>query len=219
MRPARLGWPWERRHPSQWPIPLVSHVAERSLPRSRSLPPSGDKSRVAGLYLLHLLVSDQLAEFHCETELLTEDERAADSVAFPALLQARMMEGAYNRVLEAAASPPSALFAPMVAAISAAVRDDAARCAQASYRSLPVDAAAAMLHLPSSAALREYAAASHPDWKFESAPAAAAAASSTASKAGPRVVFPVSSASLDAIPAVPVIERTLQYANDMERIV
>ncbi|KAA0150161.1 hypothetical protein FNF29_05402 [Cafeteria roenbergensis] len=194
---------------------------------ARALGPSADKPRVAGLYLLHLLVSDKLAEFHCEMELLSEAERAAASVAFPALLEARMTEGAYNRVLEAASSPPSSLFAPMVAAISAAVRDDAARCAQASYRSLPVDAAAAMLHLPSATALREYAAASHPDWKFESAPAAAGAASSTTAaaagpaprKAGPRVVFPASSASLDAIPAVPVIERTLQYANDMERIV
>ena len=166
---------------------------------------------MAGLYLLHLLVTDQLASFHCELELLSDAERASTPVAFPALLQSQMTEGAYNRVLSAAAAPPSPLFAPMVAAIGSAVRDDAARAAQASYPSLALRDAAAMLHLPSEDAVREYAAASHPDWTFT----AAAAASSASS----RVVFPAKGDSRDAIPSRSVIGRTLQYANDMERIV
>lgn len=200
-------------------------TAQGALNRRAHLPTSSERCKVVGLYLLHLLVSDQTSTFLCELELLSDAERTSAEVAYPATLQSWMTEGAFNRVLDAASKPPSVLFGPMVASIAVAVRSDVARCAESSYASLRAEDAAAMLKLDSVPALRDYAAAEHPTWTFRDSPGTDAASSSSSPSAatavpGTRVWFSHSAASTRvALPAAVIIDRTLQYANDVERIV
>lgn len=53
---------------------------------------------VLGLYLIHLLARNSLAEFHSEVELLSRVDAATPAIAFPIQLESYLMEGSYNKV-------------------------------------------------------------------------------------------------------------------------
>jgi 26S proteasome regulatory subunit N12 len=61
---------------------------------------------VLGMNLLHLLVDNRLAEFHSELELIPEDGRANECIAFAIQLEQYFMEGSYSKVLNARSSCP-----------------------------------------------------------------------------------------------------------------
>jgi hypothetical protein len=171
------------------------------------LPPSKDRVLVMGLLLLHWLVEGQTGELYCVSELLSDAEKASPEISLVLGMRAHMDEGAYNRVLAATASPPCALFAPMLKQVAGTVRDEIAKGAEASYASLPVADAAKMMNLLDEEALREYAGEAHPQWTF------------TSGSSSTRVVFGSRAGDSGEVRAAPVISRTLQYAGDIERIV
>lgn len=56
------------------------------------------RQHVVGLYLMHLLVENRLAEFHSEVELLAPGDRESTFIAFPLQLETFLMEGNYTKV-------------------------------------------------------------------------------------------------------------------------
>ena len=164
--------------------------------------PNDPKALVTGLYLMFLLVENRLAEFHSELELLSEDERQIDTIAFPIKLEQFMMVGAFNQVLEAKASMPSETFHFFMASIVETVRDSVAECAQAAYNCLSLAAAQNMLMIESRAELMEFIA--QKEWIVE----------------GDTIAFqPASSARSAEVPSMRLLSESLAYATELERIV
>lgn len=109
---------------------------------------------MTGLNLLHLLVQNRTAEFHSQLEVLSAEALASGPVRFAVHLEQSLMEGAYNKVLAAAASETDlASTGWFTQRLAKTVQDEVAACAQAAYDSLPLSAAQQLLRLDSPAVL------------------------------------------------------------------
>ncbi len=67
-------------------------------PSSESTP-SPRKCHILGLNLMHLLVENNLSEFHAELELLSSLEASTPYISFPINLEWQLMVGSYDEVL------------------------------------------------------------------------------------------------------------------------
>lgn len=168
-----------------------------------ALPPSPQEPALAALRLLALLAHNRIAEFHTAVELAPEVVLSSPEAAQVLQLEGWLMEGAYNKVLAARASPASPYFAPLLDRLAGTVRDEVAGCAEAAYASLPEGEAARMLTLAPGAELGAYAAAR--GWAV----------------AAGRVVFKPEGggAAAPAVPALEIIDHCLTYAKELERII
>jgi 26S proteasome regulatory subunit N12 len=113
------------------------------------LPPSPHQMALTGAVLLRLLVLGRRSDFHCALERLSAAELADPAIAPAVQVERWLTEGAYNKVLEAAAAGSKAQPPPLGAAflgrLAATVRDEVASCAEAAYAALPLADAARMM--------------------------------------------------------------------------
>eukprot|EP01138_Halocafeteria_seosinensis_P002170 gb/GECG01002220.1/.p1 GENE.gb/GECG01002220.1/~~gb/GECG01002220.1/.p1 ORF type:complete len:270 (+),score=40.16 gb/GECG01002220.1/:1-810(+) len=164
---------------------------------------SESRPLIVALLLMHLLVENRLAEFHSELELLNMDERKNKHIEFAVELEERMMEGAYHKVLHAAREPPAQVYKIFLDKLTETVRSDIADCLAASYERLPVQEAAKKLQLSSQNAVQDFVKHNDLNWKFE----------------GSDVVFVPSDAKGVSVQSRQLIENTLHYATELEKIV
>lgn len=165
---------------------------------------NGAMSLVTGLQLMFLLVENRLAEFHSELELLNDEERQIEAIAFPIKLEQFMMVGAFNQVLAAKAFVPSATFDFFMGSIVETVRGSIAECAQAAYSSLTLGSAQEMLMLDTRAELTEFI--SHQGWAVN----------------GDTICFQAQEDAMvksAEVPSVRLLSESLAYATELERIV
>ena len=108
------------------------------------------------------------------------------------------------QILEAGSSQPSALYGPFLEKLALTVRDDIADCCAASYASLTISEALKMLKLQGgSPALAAYASSRGLEWAID----------------GEVVRFAPIDKPRARVDAHVLMENTLSYANDLERIV
>ncbi|KFM22364.1 26S proteasome non-ATPase regulatory subunit 8-like protein A [Auxenochlorella protothecoides] len=162
---------------------------------SRSLTPSPRQAFLTALNLLRLLSQAAVAEFHAELELLSDEIME---------VEAWLMEGAYNRVLEAqdalSTSPYTAIF---LQRLTDTVREEVAACCERSYASLNSAEALKLFRLESEAQLEELA--QGHGWRLTSG----------------RVEFagPDEGGGLPAPVSQDIISNCMLYAKELERIV
>ena len=161
-------------------------------------------SLAMGLQLMFLLVENRLAEFHSELELLTDEERQIEAIAFPSKLEQFMMVGAFNKVLAAKASVPSATFEFFMGSIVETVRGSITECAQAAYSSLSLDSAQEMLMLDTRAELKDFI--THQGWVASGETISFHAQEDTMVKSA-------------LVPSERLLSESLAYATELERIV
>jgi len=63
---------------------------------SKILKPSENENKILGLYLLYLLASDRIGEFHSELELIGTPD--AEAIKIPVQLERYLMEGNYAKI-------------------------------------------------------------------------------------------------------------------------
>lgn len=172
------------------------------------LQPSGVKSAlcysILGMNLLHLLVDNRLAEFHSELELIPEDGRSNECIAFAVQLEQYLMEGSYSKVLAARASCPKQ-FTFFMEGLVDRVRDSIAECSEAAYKSLAISEAQKLMIFSTEQQLMSYIKVKKPDWNVTDG----------------NIVFQnvMKAVSSQDIPSLKLISETLLYANELERIV
>jgi 26S proteasome regulatory subunit N12 len=111
---------------------------------------------VQGLYLLHLLASDRIGEFHTELELISMEDAENLYIKQPIQLERYLMEGNYAKVLEAQKDVPQMYYSFFMERLLETVRLKVGATLERSYDHLPVEQAAQMLIL-AVAALQEFA--------------------------------------------------------------
>ena len=159
------------------------------------------KCSVLGLNLLRLLAMDQLATFHSELELLSEEEAGSTPVVFAVALARSLAEGSYHHVVSA--KPPSDPFAAFMPKLLEAVRVDIANCSEVAYKSLAVNDAKSLMFFQSVEELEAFVQESRPLWEMRDG----------------RLWFTAAEGGKVQIPSMKLVAQTLSYANELERIV
>ncbi|KAL0546954.1 hypothetical protein IC582_016873 [Cucumis melo] len=169
------------------------------------LPPSPQEYPILGLNLLRLLVQNRIAEFHTELELLSTSALENPCIKHAVELEQSFMEGAYNRVLSARQTVPHETYGYFMDLLAKTVRDEIAGCSEKAYDYLSINDARQMLLFSSDQELLDYVKEEHPEWEITNG-----------------VVYfqkAKESAPCKEIPSLQLINQTLSYARELERIV
>ncbi|KAL4303929.1 hypothetical protein GQ457_10G015040 [Hibiscus cannabinus] len=169
------------------------------------LPPSQQEYLILGLNLLRLLVQNRIAEFHTELELLSATALDNPCIKHAVELEQSFMEGAYNRVLSARQTAPHETYVYFMDLLAKTVRDEIAGCSEKAYDYLSINDARQMLLFSSDQELLEYVKEEHPEWEVKNG----------------SVFFQKAKESTPCkeIPSLQLINQTLSYARELERIV
>ncbi|WOK93386.1 26S proteasome non-ATPase regulatory subunit [Canna indica] len=168
------------------------------------IPPSAQEYPILGLNLLRLLVQNRIAEFHTELELLPQSALENPCIKHAVELEQSFMEGAYNRVLSARQTVPHDTYVYFMDLLAKTVRDEIAGCSEKAYDYLTVNDAKKILMFSSQQQLSEYISEEHPEWEIKN----------------DCVFFQKAKESQPCkeIPALQLINQTLSYARELERI-
>jgi len=190
----------------------------------------GQRYPILGLYLLHLLASDRIGDFHIELELIRVEEYDNMYIKRPIELERSLMEGNYAKVLEARKDVPKMYYSIFMDRLLDTVRMKVGASLERSYESLPVQEAAAMLILSDVAGLQEFAVKENERKAREEADDPAADMTPSLAKRAPvggvrwevrdgRLHFARSEERRLSVPALDLMVNTIGYATDLERIV
>lgn len=166
--------------------------------------PSNEWNVVNGLYFMHLLVLNRLAEFHAELEVMSSEQLASPYIKFPVTLEQYLAEGRYNKVLDSLSSLPNPVhFQVFVDPLLNAVRGEIADCTAAAYKTLPVQRAQRMFLFDTERELLQYVETAQPTWSVASGV----------------ISFNSDAEQRAKVPAEALISNSLGYAVELERIV
>lgn len=149
--------------------------------------PSARKSELLGLWLLYLLSQNQIADFHCELELIATNATSAHKalpnaqkqssskqptangkvrldapltddkyINFSLQLEQQLMEGAYNKILQASQRLPSPSYEHFMSNLIHTVQNKIAECAESAYESFPSKDVSKMLMLKNDKELKAF---------------------------------------------------------------
>mmetsp|Transcript_28769 Transcript_28769/g.32894 ORF Transcript_28769/g.32894 Transcript_28769/m.32894 type:complete len:250 (-) Transcript_28769:122-871(-) len=163
------------------------------------------KCHVLGLNLMFLLVENRLSEFHAELELLSEKEATNVFISFPIQLERQLMVGSYDEVLSAHSRIPDTSYDFFMENLLETVRDSIADCVEVSYKEMKIEDAMKMMKFDSPQRLLGYVEESRDDWIIE----------------GKSICFQpaISGSKASDIPSMKLIDQSLTYATEMERII
>mmetsp|Transcript_4142 Transcript_4142/g.6915 ORF Transcript_4142/g.6915 Transcript_4142/m.6915 type:complete len:273 (-) Transcript_4142:203-1021(-) len=167
------------------------------------LPESQRQYPILGLNLLRLLAQNRIAEFHTELELLPNELQQSNIyIKFPAQLEQHIMEGSYNKVLSAKQDGQYAqegmYFMDMLVDT---VREEIAECSEKAYSDISASELQNLLMLGSEADLSDYA--DQRGWTIVDG----------------IVTFGGNEEKPLQLPSTQLIQETLAYAKELERIV
>merc|ERR1712238_163851 len=166
---------------------------------------SNKKCHLLGLNLMHLLVENNLSEFHAELELLSSEEASTPFISFPVNLERQLTVGSYDEVLKAGAHVPDPSYSFFMENLLQTVRDSIADCLEVSYKTMTMMDAVGIMKFDSREELVGYMAEYRDDWIVE----------------GDGLCFqpPEGGSKASDIPSMKLIAQSLSYATELERIV
>lgn len=167
------------------------------------LPLSPQEYLITGLNLLRLLVQNRIAEFHTELEVIPAEAHGNPYIKHSIELEQFLTEGAYNKIVSAKSDLPDPAYGYFMTKLMETVRDEIASCIEKAYAHLSLDAAHKLLSMESPAALQQYVA--QREWMVQ----------------GSDIKFreEKTAPSTTDIPSMQIINQTLMYAKELERIV
>lgn len=172
-------------------------------PASSHTPVSERQHALLGVYLLSLLAHNRIAEFHTELEVLPTLDVESIYVKFVRQLEQHYMEGSYHKVLQAVTQPPLPFYTVFLNMLSSTVRDKVADCCEKAYQSLPLANAASMLFID---AQQVQALCAKRGWTIKDN----------------NIFFTDAQQKQQKVLEIPsrnLIQQTLEYAHELERIV
>jgi len=169
---------------------------------SGSMPESVFLHELLGLNLLCLLSSNRIAEFHMELERLDPALLHENLyIRHPVMLEQYLMEGSYNKIFLARGNVPAETYTFFVDELVNTIREKIAEGFESAYANLAVGEAARLLFLDDKDHVE--ALATERNWV----------------KVEDRFEFPTSGDEVAKLPSNELIQRSLHYAREMEKIV
>ncbi|KAI9009554.1 Rpn12-like protein [Gaertneriomyces semiglobifer] len=171
---------------------------------SNQLPPSARMYPLLGLNLLRLLAQNRISEFHTELELIDTDQLTNSIyIKHPVQIEQCLMEGSYNKVWHARANVPAEEYAFFVDILMGTIREEIASCSEKAYKELPLTDAATLLYLKTVDEVLGFA--KERGWNVN--------------EKEQKVCFGEANSDELGIPAEKMINQSLEYARELERIV
>jgi len=164
------------------------------------IPASPMQETVLGLNLLRLLAQGRLDDFHTELETISAEHLSSAAVQFPVQLEQLSMEGSYHKVVHFRKQLPSPEYSVFMDTLSDTLREEIASCCEKAYKSLPCSKAAELLML-------------------EVADLGGFCEERGWSVTGDKIDFMSETIEKREVPALDLIEETLDYATRLERII
>ena len=113
---------------------------------------------LVGLNLLRLLSQNRIAEFHTELEIISPQAQETVYVKEAIMLEQWLMEGAYNKIIEARTKASNIEYAShFLDDLIITVKEELAACSSRAYKSLSTADAKRIMMLDSDADLKELA--------------------------------------------------------------
>jgi 26S proteasome regulatory subunit N12 len=165
------------------------------------IPESAKKWEIIGLYLLNLLTSNRIGDFHTELEMLPVEYFENEFIKYSIRLEQELMEGSYNQLWSASARIPSPLYQRFVDTLVETVRERILDCCAKSYAKLSLTDATQLLNLSNTNDAAKFATAH--GWEIQ----------------GSNMFFKKEAVDHLEIPAHKVIAQVLSYASELERII
>lgn len=169
---------------------------------AKYLPTSQRQFSTIGLNLLRLLAQNRIAEFHSELELLPLDQHLNVYIRHPIALEQFIMEGSYHKVRSARADVPAESYTFFMDILMDTVRNEIADCIERAFNTLPVQEALKLLQVTGTDQLQAFVGDKR-DWTIN----------------GQNVVFGKGEEAKNTIPSRQLIQESLTYAKELERIV
>lgn len=166
------------------------------------LPTSVFRCEMIGLNLLHLLCMNRIAEFHMALERISTADMADVYIKHAIQLERFLMEGSYNKIIVAKDNVPSPLYEFFVGILINTIRAEIVDCSERAFSSIAVEDAQRLLFLEGDTAAFE-ALVSERGW----------------TNTNGSFVFPDRSDHKANVPRQTLIENSLKYAVELERIV
>lgn len=211
------------------------HVAQLKMyytDHQQGLQPSGEMYKILGLFLLHLLASDRIGEFHTELELIGIDNHENAYVKQPIQLERHLMEGNYAKILEAQKEVQEQYTPFFIERLIETVRAKVGASLERSYENVPAAEGAKMLYLSGVPALQEFALKENERKAREEMDDPMGDMTPSLSRRNlaqvklvrwevkdSRLYFTRSAEKRLEIPALDLMVNTIGYATDLERIV
>eukprot|EP01120_Amphizonella_sp_Union-15-10_P003539 TRINITY_DN13962_c0_g1_i1.p1 TRINITY_DN13962_c0_g1~~TRINITY_DN13962_c0_g1_i1.p1 ORF type:complete len:264 (-),score=53.15 TRINITY_DN13962_c0_g1_i1:103-804(-) len=165
-------------------------------------PESPRKYPILGLYLLYLLAEKPIGEFHTELELIPDLDNPY--IRYVVELEQDIMEGRYNRIWSAKETVPVTTYEFFIDKLVETLRQDMADSMEASYHSLSVSDAKRLLMFGNDQEESFLNLVSERGWKGS----------------GDLIVLDkIGDAQAEKISALNLIQQTLAYAHELERII
>lgn len=208
------------------------HVAQLKMYYNdgRKVDAQGQKYVILGLYLLHLLASDRIGDFHTELELIPVEDYENSYIKRPIELERYLMEGNYAKVLEAQKDVPKMYYADFMDRLEEMVRHKVGASLERSYDHIPAATAVSMLILKDIPALQEYTVKENEHKAREEADDPMGDMTPSLTRRAPlglvrwevkgdKLYFIKSQEKRLTLPALDLMVNTIGYATDLERIV
>lgn len=181
----------------------------------------GEAHVLLGLYLLSLLVRNQIAEFHVTLEQINAAPGIDASnayIQFPVQLQQCLVEGTYHRVVLARQQVPSPDYAWFIDALMDTIRysklhisdytfrNELANCLEKSFKTIELSSAARLLLLTPEQAPQLAKFAEQRGWHVQN---------------GSTIIFPSTKAQTTDLPTCTrsLIIQSMSYARELEEII
>lgn len=165
---------------------------------------SARQNLIMALNLMRLLAQNRIAEFHTELELIPVEVRSDPYVRYVLGLEQFLMEGSYAKIASAGLEPPDPSFAFFTSVLMGTVRDEIASCSEKAYKQITIPVARNILSLSSDGDV--LAIAEDRNWIIRDG----------------MIHFDeikVQAPSMEQVPSMELIKRTLHYAKELEQIV
>lgn len=168
----------------------------------KNLPQSEHMYPFLGIYLLYLLSSvNKLGEFHTELERIPDPTNRY--IRFSIELEQSLMEGRYGRLNSAKDKVPEPVYEKFVDKLIDSVKDEIAECLENSYTKLPLSEAKRLLMFRDMEDDDFQSFVKKHEWKVDN----------------DVISFVSQEEESESVDSVNLIERSLKYAHELERII
>jgi 26S proteasome regulatory subunit N12 len=165
------------------------------------MPASDRRLPMLGLNLLFLLAHNRIADFHTELELIPNSEQSDVYIQYPVELEQHLMEGSYNKVLTARDASPSPNYLFFMDILVDTVREKISDCSEKAYDKFPLKEGKSLLMLKSDKEVKQHC--ETREWTVNNG----------------TIDFNQDGGENLNIPALRLIQESLSYATELERIV
>lgn len=175
----------------------------------QELPKSPRWLSLLGMYLLHLLASRRMGDFHLLLERIPIAYKTDVSIRHPIELEQHLTDGNYNKVIKASRDVPTESYKYFTSKLLESVRERSAACMEAAYDSVKSQHAMQSLLMENTQQLEKYCQErnnrrdSKKKWILD----------------GPALRFKLQTEEKRTIDSMDVIHSVVEYATELERIV